>query len=137
MFTETFNPTAAGELPRARARLSLVMSLALALALLACGCAGTSEPVPIWFGHVATLSGPDKHCGEAAGRGIRLAVEEIDKDVDQGVGRPIKVIHCDARGKPDEFEAEAIRLTEVNRDSIPVRRRQRGRIGSAQSRVRR
>ncbi len=84
------------------------------IAVLTAGCAGANEPPAIWLGQVATLSGPDKHAGEAAARGLRLAVEEFDKNVEQGLGRPIKVIHSDARGKLDEFEAEAIRLAAVN-----------------------
>ena len=89
-------------------------SLAPCLLVLLSGCTGRA-PAPIWIAHVATLSGPDKEAGEAAARGVRLAVEEINKDPGSGVGRPFKVIHSDARGKPEGFEAEAVRLAAINR----------------------
>src|SRR4051812_13990698 len=73
--------------------------------LLTAGCGERAAPPPIWLGHVANLSGPEKQAGEAAERGIRLAVEEINKDVEQGLGRPFKVIHSDARGKLEALEA--------------------------------
>jgi branched-chain amino acid transport system substrate-binding protein len=44
-----------------------------------------------------------------------LAVEEINKDLSPGAGRPFKVIHADTQGSLDAFEAEAVRLTAVNR----------------------
>jgi branched-chain amino acid transport system substrate-binding protein len=104
--------------------LCRVMVMALRLVLLfatlplVSGCLGRSAPLPLWFGHVATLSGPNKETGESATRGIRLAVEDINKDLDQGVGRPFKVIHSDARGKLEAFEAEAVRLVTINRVSF-------------------
>jgi branched-chain amino acid transport system substrate-binding protein len=84
------------------------------------GCLGRAAPPPIWCGHVATLSGADKEAGESATRGIRLAVEDINKDPDQGFGRPIKVIHSDAHGSLEAFEAEAVRLVAINRVSFLV-----------------
>src|SRR5262249_54974639 len=44
--------------------------------------------------------------------------EEINQDLDQGVGRPFKVIHTDAHGKLEAFESEAVRLAAVNRVSF-------------------
>jgi branched-chain amino acid transport system substrate-binding protein len=85
------------------------------LALLALvGCAGRSEQ-PVLVGHVAAQSGPDKEAGEAAARGIRLAVMEANKDPDKGAGRQVKVSHTDTQGKLDAYEAEAVRLATVNR----------------------
>jgi len=92
--------------------------IVVALALTAAGCTSRPDPTPIWLGHVANLSGPERQAGEAASRGIRLAVEDINKDVEQGLGRPIKVIHSDARGKLEAFEAEAVRLVSINRASF-------------------
>jgi len=86
----------------------------LVLLLAAAGCTTRSTP-PVWLAHVATLSGPDKEAGESAARGIRLAVEEINKNVEQGLGPPLKVIHSDTRGNLDAFESEAVRLVAVNR----------------------
>jgi branched-chain amino acid transport system substrate-binding protein len=98
----------------------MILRLVLAFATLpfVSGCFGRSAPPPLWFGHVATLSGPNKEAGESATRGIRLAVAEINNDPDQGAGRPFKVIHSDARGKLEAFEAEAVRLVTINRVSF-------------------
>jgi len=79
------------------------------------GCTERSPQPPLWLGHVASLSGPDKQVGEAAARGIRLAVEEINKDAEAGLGRQLKVIHSDARGDLGAFESEAVRLVAINR----------------------
>jgi ABC-type branched-subunit amino acid transport system substrate-binding protein len=99
------------------------------------GCSGRS-PTPIWVGHVAALSGPQAEAGQSAARGIRLAVEEIDKDLSQGVGRPFKVIHADTRGKLEAFESEAVRLSALNHVAFllggtsadEVERLERGRV---------
>jgi branched-chain amino acid transport system substrate-binding protein len=100
-------------------RMSLIRATLVVLAVGLClpGCAGPSQPLPVLLGHVATLSGPDRDVGEAAVRGIRLAVMEEDKSPGQGAGRKVKVIHTDTLGKLDAFEAEAVRLVTVNRVS--------------------
>jgi branched-chain amino acid transport system substrate-binding protein len=98
-------------------RMSLIRTTLAVLGAGLClpGCAGPSQPAPVSFGHVATLSGPDRDAGEAAARGIRLAVMEADKSPEQGAGRKVKVLHTDTLGKLDAFEAEAVRLVTVNR----------------------
>jgi ABC-type branched-subunit amino acid transport system substrate-binding protein len=93
----------------------VAMAFLSLIVVLTGGCATRAEPAPIWIGHVATLSGPDRQAGEAAVYGIRLAVEEINKDISQGLGRPLQVIHGDARGSLEYFEAEAVRLSALNR----------------------
>jgi branched-chain amino acid transport system substrate-binding protein len=98
--------------------MSMRLVLALAVLGLLSGCAGRATPPPIWIGHVATVSGPDREAGKSAERGILLAVEEFNKDPDQGVCRQIKVVHSDAHGKLDAFEAEAVRLVAINRVSF-------------------
>jgi branched-chain amino acid transport system substrate-binding protein len=95
-------------------RLVTLSSCHLVLLFAVSGCTPRSAP-PVWLAHVATLSGSDKEVGEAAARGIRLAVEEINKNADQGFGPPLKVIHSDTRGKLDAFESEAVRIVAVNR----------------------
>jgi branched-chain amino acid transport system substrate-binding protein len=80
------------------------------------GCGGKTEKPPLWIGHIAPLSGPDKAAGESARRGIRLAVEEANKHPDeQGAGQPVRVLHANSRGDPEAFGAEATRLVRVNR----------------------
>jgi branched-chain amino acid transport system substrate-binding protein len=112
-FVEKGSQTGVWEPGKNRA-FSLARCLAVSLSILTAGCAGRPTPAPIMIGHVATLSGPDKQAGEAAARGIRLAVEEINKDLDKGVGRPFAVIHSNARGS-DAFEAEGVRVVAINR----------------------
>jgi branched-chain amino acid transport system substrate-binding protein len=80
----------------------------------AAGCTSHATPPPVWLAHIASRSGPDKDAGEAAARGIRLAVEEINKNIDQSQGPPLKVLHSDTHGKLEAFEAEAVRLVTVN-----------------------
>ena len=88
--------------------------VALAAALTLAGCSGPAEPPPVLIGHVA--AGPEDGPGASAARGIRLAVMEANKAPDkEGAGRTVKVIHTDTLGKLDAFEAEAVRLANVNR----------------------
>jgi branched-chain amino acid transport system substrate-binding protein len=87
--------------------LGAVLSLA--------GCSGKTVQTPVVIGHVATKSGPDKDRGEQAVRAIRLAVDEANKDPDKGAGRPVEVLHADARGNPESFESAAVRLVTVNK----------------------
>lgn len=79
------------------------------------GCFGKAEPQPIIIGHVSTLSGPGSAPGEHAVRGIRLALEELQRDPAKGVGRPVIVRHTDAHGELDAFASEAVRLVAINR----------------------
>src|SRR4051812_47613243 len=84
--------------------------MAAACALL--GCQGKAPPAPVLVGHVAALSGPDKAQGEAAQRGMKLALKEINTKDDP---RPLQVIHADTRGQSGAFEAEGVRLVTLNR----------------------
>jgi ABC-type branched-subunit amino acid transport system substrate-binding protein len=83
----------------------LLTGLALA------GCSGRPAPPPVLVGHIATLSGMDKRQGEQQARGIRLAIKEVDK----GDALKVSVLHTDARGQLEAFEAEAVRLVAVNK----------------------
>ena len=89
--------------------------LILAAALALTGCFGKAEPQPIIIGHVSTLSGPGRVPGEHAARGIRLAVEEWERDPGKGPGRPVVVRHADAHGEREAFASEAVRLVAINR----------------------
>jgi branched-chain amino acid transport system substrate-binding protein len=91
------------------------VGLVLAALVLLEGCGGTPEPAPVWIGHFAPLSGPEKAIGENARRGILLAVEEANTDPDhKGAGRPVRVRHADTHGDPRAFGAEVTRLITVN-----------------------
>lgn len=80
--------------------------------LAGCGPRGGGEP--LWIGHLAPLSGPDRAQGEQARQGIQLAVNELVATEKAGSGRPIKVIHVD--GRDDEtVRSETVRLLTVNK----------------------
>jgi branched-chain amino acid transport system substrate-binding protein len=85
----------------------------VALALLAgtAGCRGKPSPPPIVIGHVACLSGADKSAGIRASFGIRLALDELNKDKEPR----IEVRHTDTRGNVDSFESQAVRLLALNK----------------------
>jgi branched-chain amino acid transport system substrate-binding protein len=70
---------------------------------------------PLWIGHVAPLSGPEKAAGEHAQQGIRLAIVEVDAEPNLVLGRKVAVRHADTRGDGKDAEAEAVRLVSVNR----------------------
>jgi ABC-type branched-subunit amino acid transport system substrate-binding protein len=78
------------------------------------GCFGKAEPQPIIVGHVSTLSCPGSAAGEHAVRGIRLALEELDRDLSKGPARPVVVRHTDAHGDMEAFASEAVRLVAIN-----------------------
>lgn len=83
--------------------------------LLTAGCGTSSNPVPLYLGHVATTSGSNRHLGQQETWGIRLAVEQWTKDKTLVLDRPIHVKHTDAHGSLDAFETEAVRLVSVSR----------------------
>src|SRR5262249_30687318 len=85
------------------------------LAIFNAGCSGDSAPPPVYLGHVATLSGPDKYPGEQAMRGIRLAVQEQNARAQPQNQRPLIVRHTDTQGKLEAFEGEAVRLATINK----------------------
>jgi branched-chain amino acid transport system substrate-binding protein len=91
-------------------RAFLLSSVLLPLA----GCSRRSKEEPLWVGHVAPLSGPDRAAGEQQRRGIRLALDEMDKE--QGIGgRQLAVVHADSRGKVEQARHEAVRLATLNK----------------------
>src|ERR1700678_1260326 len=75
------------------------------------GCKGKSPP-PLVVGHVAAVRGPEKKPGVQASLGIRLALEELNKDAEK---QRIEVRHTDTRGSLDTFETQGVRLLAVNR----------------------
>src|SRR5262249_411499 len=78
------------------------------------GCGSGRSPAPLIVGQVAPLTGPEKAAGESALRGLRLALPEGNRDGSEGVGAPVLVLHADARPTRISFEAEALRLVQVN-----------------------
>jgi branched-chain amino acid transport system substrate-binding protein len=91
--------------------LRILIALLPALLLGLGGCGGTTPATPVVFGHVAGLN----DVGGSAQRGIRLAVDQANKDPEHGAGRPVKVLLADPGGKLVTLEAEAVRLVAVNR----------------------
>jgi branched-chain amino acid transport system substrate-binding protein len=79
------------------------------------GCSARQEPEPVWVGHLAPLSGPDRLAGEHARQGVLLAVEAARSEGRTVGGRPIAVRHADTRGEAALARAEAVRLLAVNK----------------------
>ena len=82
----------------------------LTLAALAAGCASRRDPEPVWVGHVAPLTGPERGRAESARRGIMLAVEEINVNREGKIH--LKIRHADGAR---DARAETVRLLAVNR----------------------
>jgi len=92
------------------------ISLLFLVSVLAAGCSSGQSSQPIYLGHVATTSGPDRAVGEQEVLGIRLAIEELAREGINRVGeRPIFVKHADAHGDESAWESEAVRLVSVGR----------------------
>lgn len=75
------------------------------------GCSSKSPPSPLVVGQVANLSGPGSRADVQASRGIRLALDEVNKDAE----RKIIVRHTDTQGKLEAYEAQAARLVAFNK----------------------
>jgi branched-chain amino acid transport system substrate-binding protein len=89
------------------ARWLLLLSLVLA------GCTSAGKPPPIWVGHLAPLSGPDRDQGDQAVAAINQALAQANEDDFLILNRPLGVRHADsAKGTA---RAEAVRLLSVNR----------------------
>jgi branched-chain amino acid transport system substrate-binding protein len=83
--------------------------------LVGAGCSARREAEPVWIGHLAPLSGPERLAGQHARQGVQVAVEAA-RSAEQTVGgRPLAVRHADTRGKPALVRAEAVRLLAVNK----------------------
>lgn len=104
-----------GACPRGDYGMRAAILIGCSLAILNAGCGDSSAPPPVYLGHVATLSGPDKYAGEQAMRGIRLAVQEQNARAKAQNQRPLLVRHTDAQGKLEAFEGEAVRLVTINK----------------------
>jgi branched-chain amino acid transport system substrate-binding protein len=93
----------------------LLQGLALSVVILAlAGCSQKTVTEPIWIGHLAPLSGPDKWKGDHARQGVDLAVEETKNEKRVG-GQPVEFRHANTRGEADRLQAEAVRLLTVNK----------------------
>ncbi|HEV3116618.1 MAG TPA: ABC transporter substrate-binding protein [Gemmataceae bacterium] len=80
------------------------------------GCQRSPGRDPIFIGHLAPFSGPEKQIGEHARQAITLAVEEINKEGNRILGRPINVLHPEfPPGDADKLQPVALRLVDVNR----------------------
>jgi|GEM_PF-2140821 len=84
--------------------------------LLTTGCHRGPNPEPVFLGHIAPFSGPDKEIGEHAKQAIALAVEEINQEPNRILGRTINVLHPSYPPEEiDKLEFVAVRLITVNR----------------------
>jgi branched-chain amino acid transport system substrate-binding protein len=90
-----------------------IFSAAL-LSAISSGCGRTSVAEPIYFGHIAALSGAAKAAGEEARKGIDLALDEVNNSERQGDERPISVLHVDSHDDANNLQPEAVRLISVN-----------------------
>jgi branched-chain amino acid transport system substrate-binding protein len=90
-------------------------ALALLVPWALAGCSPRQEPEPLWVGHLAPLSGPDRARGQAARQGILLAVEEARAAGQTVAGRRVAVRHADTQGKVPVARAETVRLLAVNK----------------------
>jgi branched-chain amino acid transport system substrate-binding protein len=95
-------------------RFSRGMLLTCFVLLILSGCKPRAENEPIWIGHVASFSGPDKRIGEHARQAILLAVEEANKEGNRIHGRRVAVRHVDSHGDLGALQPEAVRLIAVN-----------------------
>jgi ABC-type branched-subunit amino acid transport system substrate-binding protein len=83
------------------------------LGVLLSGCATYPKAEPIWVGHLAPLSGPERDRGEQALVAMNQALAQAREDDFSIAGRPLGVRHVDsAKGTA---RAEAVRLLSVNR----------------------
>lgn len=89
--------------------------LLLAGVFLGTGCARKEVTDPVWLGHVAPLSGPDKAMGEQARQALLLAVEEANAAEEHVAGRKVAIYHADTRSQPEMVRSEVWRLVTVNR----------------------
>jgi len=83
------------------------------------GCGPPAAREPIWIGHLAPFSGPDRAQGEQARQGIELAVTELASAEKKAGARPIQVLHVDCRNE-EAVRAETVRLLTVNRVSALI-----------------
>jgi branched-chain amino acid transport system substrate-binding protein len=91
-------------------RLGIILCLLVAVV----GCGRSSNPEPIYIGHLAPFTGPDKDIGEHARQAIALALDKINTD--GGIaGRPVRVIHPSFPADDlNQFVPVAVRLITVN-----------------------
>jgi branched-chain amino acid transport system substrate-binding protein len=110
----------------------LSRALVLGLPLLAlAGCGRRAAPDPIVLGQLVPLSGPDQAVGEHAREGAQLAIDDVNADGDGLAGRPLQVLHVNARREErvaptararggegadgGKFGSHAVRLITINR----------------------
>lgn len=94
-----------------RSRMACILWICL-IALVGC----ERRPAePIYIGHTAVLSGPERERGLQEVQGIQLAVEEVNADQSQWIGgKRVAVIHADTEGDLEKYGHQAMRLALVN-----------------------
>jgi len=79
------------------------------------GCTTRINPEPIWIGHLAPFTGPDRPIGEQARQGIQLFIDQAVAQNLKVDGRSVAVVHVDGDSSPETVRAETARLLAVNR----------------------
>jgi branched-chain amino acid transport system substrate-binding protein len=87
--------------------------LLIVLALSSCQRTPTSEPIVI--GHLATFNGPNKAIAEHAKQAILLAIEDVNREGNQVLGRRLAVLHPSYPEKEDALKPVAVRLITVDK----------------------
>jgi ABC-type branched-subunit amino acid transport system substrate-binding protein len=85
--------------------------LSCLLVALAVGCSPSSKSEPIWVGHLAPLSGPERERGEESVAVMQRVLEESGEEATVQK-RPVGIRHVDSTS--DNARAEATRLLAVN-----------------------
>jgi branched-chain amino acid transport system substrate-binding protein len=83
--------------------------------LVSLGCAAKAPPEPLYIGHLAPRSGPDREVGERTQQAILLAVEEANGADGQVGGRPVVVLHPETYAAGSRASEVAVRLLTVDR----------------------
>lgn len=95
-------------------RWTVVISVAAAM-VVATGCKQKQQSNEIVIGHVASLTGDTATFGTSADKGIRLALDEINK-AGPVLGKPVTVVTEDDRSLNDEARTACEKL--ISRDRV-------------------
>src|ERR1035437_7551797 len=99
-----------------RWQLGITLFLLISL-VFATGCQQGSDSKTIKIGHAASLTGDNSVFGQSEATGLKIAVEEINKN--GGVlGKPLELISVDTRSDPAEAANAVRRLVDQDKVSF-------------------